>query len=692
MARDVPTSAVSFVETEHGRLRRKQRGIDTKDLKAAKKYGQRYGSHPRPNGDPTSKYLFNDIVYIVNDITAEEVTSYAVPIQLDPVPMTNEMYRIHVAAETKLQEDMSSWTSNTVLVVDRSGSMRASDMWGSRNRLGSVWMSIALDFVAHRIESEAASTTDVVSVVTLEERPVVVIKEQPCTWVLYNELAKLYNDATIHPKGHGPFLPSLDNAEELLLRNSNASCAMALCFLSDGKPSDAAVYKYATKEKFEDMIISRVGSLAKKFGRRLTFTAIGIGINDDFGTLEKMVEAAKDYGAVSSFRLPSMTSASLGETFTSVATSLTTTQTEMTDVVTFKQNKIRDVERESRKKASQDVRYVTDDDFYIYRMKNVKRTVYREEVTGRKRVGKFEEAPLQDKEAGFVAMSKGPFGEGGERFAYRFFELAKDGFTVVGSPLVAKESRLVLDGGAHDERARRKFVQTFCSTQQFARRIAEEFNEKLASTRRVDKSTPRISFLDCSVYQLNDINVGELSVLVEEKLDHNQWFKWNANNGYVDGMKGAPKLNDMDIRKTMNRLTQNDLTIIEEDEEEEDSDGDEHAAPTLQPVCFTPSEVAQAFSHFSYWATGRKRLICDLQGVFDEKENVLRLSDPVIHYHSHSNRRFVHGRTDRGWKGIGMFFETHHEHCGHLCKLVNRGFRARAAHSNRSDATHKSHG
>jgi hypothetical protein len=157
-------------------------------------------------------------------------------------------------------------------------------------------------------------------------------------------------------------------------------------------------------------------------------------------------------------------------------------------------------------------------------------------------------------------------------------------------------------------------------------------------------------------------------------------------------MKGAPKLNDMDIRKTMNRLTQNDLTIIEEDEEEEDSDDDEHAAPTLQPVCFTPSEVAQAFSHFSYWATGRKRLICDLQGVFDEKENVLRLSDPVIHYHSHSNRRFVHGRTDRGWKGIGMFFETHHEHCGHLCKLVNRGFRARAAHRNRSDATHKSHG
>ena len=38
----IPTSAIPFVETEHGRLRRKQRGIDKQDLQAAKKYGQRY--------------------------------------------------------------------------------------------------------------------------------------------------------------------------------------------------------------------------------------------------------------------------------------------------------------------------------------------------------------------------------------------------------------------------------------------------------------------------------------------------------------------------------------------------------------------------------------------------------------------------------------------------------------------------
>jgi len=35
------TSAVSFVETEHGRMGRRQRGISKKDLQRAKKYGGR---------------------------------------------------------------------------------------------------------------------------------------------------------------------------------------------------------------------------------------------------------------------------------------------------------------------------------------------------------------------------------------------------------------------------------------------------------------------------------------------------------------------------------------------------------------------------------------------------------------------------------------------------------------------------
>uniref|UniRef100_A0A7S3PWP2 Alpha-type protein kinase domain-containing protein n=1 Tax=Chaetoceros debilis TaxID=122233 RepID=A0A7S3PWP2_9STRA len=123
-----------------------------------------------------------------------------------------------------------------------------------------------------------------------------------------------------------------------------------------------------------------------------------------------------------------------------------------------------------------------------------------------------------------------------------------------------------------------------------------------------------------------------------------------------------------------------DLGMLEEGDEEEESDNDsedetievERRAPT---IIFSPSEVAQAFSHFSYWATGRKRLVCDIQGVFCEEVNKLRLSDPVIHYYNSKKdgRKMVHGRTDRGRKGFAMFFETHD--CSRLCRLVTKGFK-----------------
>ena len=38
----IPTSAVSFIETEHGRMRREQRAISKRDLQSAKKYGGKF--------------------------------------------------------------------------------------------------------------------------------------------------------------------------------------------------------------------------------------------------------------------------------------------------------------------------------------------------------------------------------------------------------------------------------------------------------------------------------------------------------------------------------------------------------------------------------------------------------------------------------------------------------------------------
>jgi hypothetical protein len=135
---DVPTSAITFLETENGRLRRKQRGIDKKDLQTAKKYGLRQETRPRLNGDRTSMYIYKDIIYIVNEVTGEEVTSYANSLELEPVPTSVEMERAQEQAFARIQSDIDSWTSNSVLVVDKSGSMKASDVWGTRTRRGAV--------------------------------------------------------------------------------------------------------------------------------------------------------------------------------------------------------------------------------------------------------------------------------------------------------------------------------------------------------------------------------------------------------------------------------------------------------------------------------------------------------------------------------------------------------------------------
>ena len=675
----IPTSVISFVETEHGRLRRKQRGIDKKDLQAAKKHGERKESHPTRSGDPTAIYTHKDIVYITNERTGEEITSYTLPLQLDYVPIDDDMLKAHNMALRKIRHDRNSWLSNTVMVVDRSGSMNNGDVWGARTRLDAVWIAIALDYLAYRLETGESCPLDVISIVSLEQEATILIEEEPASWVLYNRIVRIYQEKTFPACGHGPFIPSLLVAEDLLTRNKSASCALVLSFLSDGKPSDCTMSRGETHESWIATIHETVADLAKKFGRRLTFAAIGIGNPDNFDLLKAMVATASDYGAIGIFRLPSMTSVSLGEAFTSVATSLTQTQLEMTDVSTMKQQQVRNVVRESRIKASQRIYKVDPHDFYIYQLHQVKRTIYEETIDDNgKRRKVFVEAPLHHPDAKYIAFCRKLFGEGGERFAYRLFELGADARTIVGKSWVAKESRFVLEEDA-EESTRKKFVKTFCETQQLARRFAKEFNSKMAKMYRIDKATARVTFLDCSVYELVDRFRGSQSVLVEEHLDHNLWHKWNSNHGFVEGMAKAPRFSDEMLRDGMAKLADIDIHDINEGSEEEDDDDEEEFVNQCRgkAIQFTPSQVAQAFSHFSYIASGRKRLVCDLQGVYDETENLLKFSDPVIHYYdSHRGlRRCVHGRTDLGQKGFAMFFETHNANCGHLCKLMNGGLK-----------------
>ena len=110
---------------------------------------------------------------------------------------------------------------------------------------------------------------------------------------------------------------------------------------------------------------------------------------------------------------------------------------------------------------------------------------------------------------------------------------------VIGPMMVAKESRFIEEVDNDDLK---QFHAAFCKTQQKANRIAVEFNKRLAMIPGVTFSTPRIRFLDCTVYMLYDVSVGRAGVLVEKMLDNTRYKKWNSNNGWTDGMRAGEHL------------------------------------------------------------------------------------------------------------------------------------------------------
>lgn len=353
----ISTSLITFRETEHGRERRRQRGIDKKDLQSAMKYGKKEKGKHRHHGHPTVVYRYKEIVYVVDKVTKEEVTSYAVTVKLDRVQIDSSILLEYENCYRQIKSDLDCWTSHTVIVVDTSGSMREADIWGSRTRLGAVWMALALDVIAQRLESGENKLTDVITIVTLSENPVVILNQVPCSWVTFNKIVSIYNHGYKYvPSGHGPFLPALSLAKELLCRNKNAACAPTLIFLSDEAPSDF------DKSLIDDVVTD----MSKKLGRRLTFTAIGIGDKIQFDTLQRMVDIAKDYNVTAQLQLPSFSSLSLGVALSETVTSTLDTQRELTNMHTSKQRAVRDVEHESKSHAKISILTIDENEFRIH--------------------------------------------------------------------------------------------------------------------------------------------------------------------------------------------------------------------------------------------------------------------------------------------------------------------------------------
>ena len=324
-------SDVPFFSSLHGRERRALRGIDRLDLQAAVKFGRKERGRPHPaTGAVRWKYTHADIVYITDESSTREITSYGVPIDIPHPTLTRRHRRSHEAAKQRLERNPSLCTSHTVIVVDQSGSMKTCDVFDFKNRSRAVFGMLALEFVAKQRLSGEGSDTDVVSLVLMRDSAEVVFEREPMGLMLYDMFVGLHDDG--EPRSHGHYLPALAAAEELLGGGTNGCCALSLLFLSDGRPSDHIIL--CDGESYHavvDSITDRVSSLAGLFGQQLCVTTLGVARRGaDFSVLEAMADAARDAGAHGEFRRPELSSQGLGTAIASSVLSLTSTRRRLT--------------------------------------------------------------------------------------------------------------------------------------------------------------------------------------------------------------------------------------------------------------------------------------------------------------------------------------------------------------------------
>ena len=184
-------------------------------------------------------------------------------------------------------------------------------------------------------------------------------------------------------------------------------------------------------------------------------------------------------------------------------------------------------------------------------------------------------------EAEAVRMRTGKGGKKGAMTAAR-----------VGLRLVAKEAKTMENLG-------RKFHEQFARLQNDANLLAAQFNRRVRGP-----ASWSISFLPIHIYLLFDNNYadGEMWLLVEPELD-GRFTKWNNNAGAV-------------LQSTSPRIVGSARLTLSAASTRRTRTGRGRGGT------ITIDDVPQAFSHFSFEASGGKQLVCDLQ-VFGTKRTAL---------------------------------------------------------------------
>jgi hypothetical protein len=664
----------------HGRERREQRDIDKIDLEYCVKYGKREPGHRDPKtGAPRWKYTFAEVTFVTDETSTKEVTSWTA--ELPPLPVKvidTRSQQQYEEMKRRLAMQPRLTTSHCVVIVDMSGSMKRSDMYGHKSRSRGVYYSLAEDFVAKTLNSSSdnpISLTDVVTLIEMRSMPSVVVEKEPWSWQLYNRLVHLSENHKAHD--HGNYYNSLSLALSYLLKSSQLSekCALSMVFFTDGKPSDSAMQDAL----FPTNLMEEMQHYTQIFGSRFTFVANGFGRKaTEFTLLENLVSIVKGHGAREAvFTRGSVDTSTFQTALSSAVSSLSKTRTLLSRLDFGGMSIMKMQEKVDAEKGTFKVSDTLDESWTICE-RNVKRYTleWREKVgdAGKKKSGSSGSEKRYDLEKVFkeflnptasgFAVSPSYFGEGAERIVYKMTELSHG--LPVGLPLVAKSSKFK-EGDVKGEEFHRVFIASSIQ----AGKMAAKFNDKLDRL-GVDRLIPRIEFLPCAVYTGLDQRGNRRIYLAEKQLDVTIYKKWNTNDGRLDGI-AIDNPEDLVIRAVGHEKLD---AIDEEEEEEEEEFSDDEFVPSVPTTAAAASatgsrildeDIPQAFSHFTYKVSKRKMLICDIQGVLNSsgKYPVFELTDPCCHTHPYKRN---YGKTNRGKKGMVEFFKTHQ--CNAACKVL----------------------
>jgi hypothetical protein len=660
----LPTEDVTLISHAHGRQRRAERDIQRIDLQRAIKHGTKEYANPGRDGSDRWRYTHNGVVYITDETSRHEVTSWRVDGE-------DEEEGEVATAEVEL----AGSGCHAVLIIDNSGSMRTPDVPGYKTRAHAVYECLKRDFVKEQLKTGAASDV-VVTLISMSNDASVLFHTQPLNDSLIDQLETM---SKRKPKSHGNYIPALDKALEVMRADAPNRSSLLLLFFSDGAPSDQQGMKcehnvqlfaidrkvdpkmqHNSKgsswncrkrlfEKVEKECCQRVKSMGKVFGRdKMIFRTLAFGPpKENFSLMEKMADVLPR----GEFQKLGLDASSLKTSFSSLSSSLLTLRTESGHrALTRRLDKVVD----KNQRVDNSVLHLQGakgwwiyafSDFigkYLFEDGRFKLNLWDVDEAGRSG-GTFTPG------SNGVAFHRDPFAEGAERFVYRcreIYSMASDYNCAasdtnvawrVGLRLVAKEAK-----DLENHHQGRKFHETFARIQYDAGKQARAFTGRLPNPR----PDWTVTFIETVIYGCYDnaYRLGEAWILVEPELD-GKFTKWNNNAGEVRG-RTSTQARSSGIGS---------MALLEESDDEEE----------MAPI--EVDDIPQAFSHFSYEHSAGKQLVCDLQGVWNADDGFV-LTDPVVHYVSSKGRAHTNGATDKGLAGVKRFFETHV--CCSLCKKM----------------------